>query len=170
MWLTNIIIHIVQLNWFIIKYIDSSEEINGKDPKFKIAIFRISKYKIFAKGYTPNCEDKVFVINKVKNPVPWIYVISDLNGEEIVGTIYEKELLKTKQEVFRIEKVIKRKGNKLYVKWKGWIDKKDIVWMSEYFPKLRHFGGRVKVGLDLSNYATKANLKSWNRCRCIEIC
>ena len=69
----------------------------------------------------------MFVINKVKNPVPWIYVISDLNGEEIVGTIYEKELLKTKQEVFRIEKVIKRKGNKLYVKWKGWIDKKDIV-------------------------------------------
>ena len=69
----------------------------------------------------------MFVINKVKNPVLWIYVISDLNGEEIVGTIYEKELLKTKQEVFRIEKVIKRKGNKLYVKWKGWIDKKDIV-------------------------------------------
>ena len=100
----------------------------------------------------------------------WIYVISDLNWEEIVGTIYEKKLLKTKQEVFRIEKVIKRKGNKLYVKWKGWIDKKDIVWMSEYFPKLRYFGGRVKVGLDLSNYATKANLKSWNRCRCIEIC
>ena len=58
----------------------------------------------------------------------------DLNGEEIIGTLYEKELLKTNQEEFRKEKVIKRKGNKLYVKWKGydnsfnsWIYKKDIV-------------------------------------------
>ena len=61
-------------------------------------------------------------------------VIMDLNGEEIIGTLYEKELLKTNQEEFRKEKVIKRKGNKLYVKWKGydnsftsWIYKKDIV-------------------------------------------
>ena len=75
-----------------------------------------------------------FVIKKIKNRVPWTYVISDLNGEEIVGTFYEKELQKIKQEEFRVEKVIKRKGNKLYVKWKhhdnsfnGWIDKKNIV-------------------------------------------
>ena len=75
-----------------------------------------------------------FVIKKIKNRVPWTYVISDLNGEEIVGTFYEKELQKRKQEEFRVEKVIKRKGNKLYVKWKdhdnsfnGWIDKKNIV-------------------------------------------
>ena len=61
-------------------------------------------------------------------------VISDLNGEEIVGSFYEKELQKTNQEEFRIEKVIKRKGNKLYVKWNGynnyfnsWIDKKDLI-------------------------------------------
>ena len=66
--------------------------------------------------------------------MPWTYVISDdLNGEEIVGSFYEKELQKTNQKEFRIEKVIKKKGNKLYVTWKGynnsfnsWIDKKDL--------------------------------------------
>ena len=63
-----------------------------------------------------------------------MYVITDLNGELIAGTFYEKELQKTSQKEYRIEKVIKRKGDKLYVKWKGydnsfnsWIDKKDIV-------------------------------------------
>ena len=61
-------------------------------------------------------------------------MLHDLNGEEIVGSFYEKELQKTNQKKFRIEKIIKRKENKLYVKWKGygnsfnsWIDKKDIV-------------------------------------------
>ena len=76
------------------------------------------------------------MIKKVKNTVPWTYIINDLNGEEIVGTFYEKELKKKKQikKEFRTEKVIKRKGDKLYVKWKGydnsfnsWIDKKYIV-------------------------------------------
>ena len=64
----------------------------------------------------------------------WTYVISDLNGEEIVGTFYEKELQKTNEEEFRIDKVIKRKGDKLYGKWQrynssfnNWIDEKDIV-------------------------------------------
>ena len=52
----------------------------------------------------------------IKNTVPWTYVISDLNREEIVGSAYEKELQKTNQKEFRIEKLIKRKGNKLYVK------------------------------------------------------
>ena len=74
------------------------------------------------------------MIKKVKNTAPQTYVINDLNVEEIVGTFYEKELQKTNQKEFRIEKVIKKKGDKLYVKWKGynnllnsWIDKKDIV-------------------------------------------
>ena len=70
--------------------------------------------------------------------MPWTYVISDLNGEEIVGSFYEKKPQKTNQKEFRIEKVIKRKGNKLYVKWKGynhsfnsWIDEKDLIkWVS----------------------------------------
>ena len=73
-------------------------------------------------------------IKKIKNTVPWTYVINDLNGEEINGTFNEKELQKTSQQEFRIEKVIKKKGNKLYVKWKGysssfnsWIDKKLLV-------------------------------------------
>ena len=73
-------------------------------------------------------------MSKVKNTVPWAYVINDLNGEEIVGTVYENKLQKTKQKEFRIEKVIKRKGDKLYVKWKGynssfngWIYEKDSI-------------------------------------------
>ena len=78
---------------------------------------RISKYKnIFAKGYTPNWSEEIFIVNKVKNTVPWTYEINDLNGEKIVGSFYEKELQKTNQKEFRVEKVIKKKGNKLYVK------------------------------------------------------
>ena len=98
--------------------IKDNEQINDKDPKFKVGNHvRISKYKnIFAKGYTPNWCEEVFVIKKVKNTVPWTYVIKDLNDEEITGTFYEKELQKTNQEEFRIEKVIKRKGDKIYVK------------------------------------------------------
>ena len=117
-------------------YIDFKKEVNDKDPKFKVSDHvRISKYKnIFAQGYTPNWSEEVFVIKKVKNTVPWRYIINDLNGEEIIGTFYEKELQKTNQQKFRIEKVIKKKGAKLYVKWKGydnsfniWIDKKDLA-------------------------------------------
>ena len=117
-------------------YINTSKEINNKDLKFKVGDYvRISKYKnIFAKGYMHNWSEEVFVIKKVKNTVPWTYVINDLNGEEIIGTFYGKELQKTNQEEFRIEKVIRRKGDKLYVKWKGydnsfnsWIDKGNLV-------------------------------------------
>ena len=117
-------------------YINTSKKINYKDTTFKVGDrVRISKYKnIFAKGYTPNWSEEVFVIKKVKNTVPWTYVINDLNGEEIIRTFYEKELQKTNQEDFRIEKVIIRKGNDIYVKWKGynnsfnsWIDKASLV-------------------------------------------
>ena len=117
-------------------YIDSMQHSNDKDPKFKVGDHvRISKYKnIFAKEYTPNWSEGVFVIKKVKNTVPWTYVITDLNGEEIIGTFYEKELQKTNQQEFRVEKIIKRKGDKLYVKWKGhnnssnsWLDKKYLI-------------------------------------------
>ena len=72
-----------------------------------------------AKGYTPNWSEEVFVIKKVRNTVPWTYIISDLNGEEITGTFYEKELQKANQREFRIEKILKTKRNRLYVKWKG---------------------------------------------------
>ena len=61
---------------------------------------------------------KVFVIKKYKNIVPLTYIISDLNGEESVRTFYEKELQKTNQKDFRVEEVIKKMGDKLYVKLK----------------------------------------------------
>ena len=117
-------------------YIDFKNDVNDKDPKFKVGDpVRISKYKnIFAKGYMPNWSEEIFVINKIKNTVPSTYVINDLNGEKVIGTFYEKELQKTKQQEFRIKKVIKKKADKLYIKWKGydnsfnsWIDKTDIV-------------------------------------------
>ena len=117
-------------------FAEYNEKSNEKDPKFKVGDHvRISKFKnVFVKGYTPNWSEEIFIVEKIKNTVPWTYVISDLNGEEIVGSFYEKELQKTNQKEFRIEKVIKRKGNKLYVKWKGynnsfnsWIDKKDLI-------------------------------------------
>ena len=80
----------------------------------------------------PNWFEEVFLIAKVKNTLRWTYVISDHNGEEIVGTLFEKEL-KTNQQELMIEKLIKRKCDKLYVKWKSyvnsfnsWINKKDI--------------------------------------------
>ena len=79
-------------------YINTSKKINYKDPKFKVGgRVRISKYKnIFAKGYMPHWSEEVFVIKKVKNTVPGTYVINDLNGEENVGTFYEKKLQKNK--------------------------------------------------------------------------
>ena len=99
-------------------YIHFKKEVNDKSTKFNVGgHVRISKYKnIFAKGYTPNWSEEVFVIKKVKNTVPWTYVINDLNDNEIIGIFYEKELQKTNQHKFRMEKVIKTKGDKLYVK------------------------------------------------------
>ena len=87
-------------------YINFSKEINDKDPKFKVGNHvRISKYKnSFPKGYIPNWSEKDFMIKKVKNIVLWIYVISDVNGGEIVGTLYEKELEKTNQKSLELKK------------------------------------------------------------------
>ena len=92
-------------------YIKFKRKVNDKDPKFKFGNHvRTSKYKnIFTKGYTPNWLEEVSVIKKVRNIVPWTYIISDLNGEEIIGTFYEKELQKTNQQEFGIEKVIKER-------------------------------------------------------------
>ena len=87
---------------------------NDKDPKFKV-----NGQVTISKGYTANWSDEVFVIKKVKNTVSQTYVINNLDGDEIIGTFYEKELQKTNQQQFRIAKVTIRKGDKLYVKWKG---------------------------------------------------
>ena len=75
-------------------YINFGKEANDNDPKFKVGDHaRMSKYKNnFAKGYTPNWSEDVFVIKKNKNTVSWTYVIDDLNGEETTQTFYEKEL------------------------------------------------------------------------------
>ena len=117
-------------------YIDFSKEVHDKDPKLKIGDWlRISKYKnIFARGYTPNWSEEVFVITNVENTVPRTYVISDINGEKIIETFYKKELQTPNQKEFRLEKVIKKKCDKLYVYWKerdnsfnSWIDKKDFI-------------------------------------------
>ena len=103
-------------------YIDLKKETNDKNPKFKAGDHvRISKYKnIFAKAYMHNWLEEIFVIEKIKNTVQQTYVIIDLNGEEIIGTFYEKELQRASQNKFRIEKVIEKKMI-------NWIDKKDIV-------------------------------------------
>ena len=81
-------------------YAEYNENSNKKYFKFKVCDnVRISKYEnIFAKGYTPNWSEETFVISKIKNAIPWTYIISDLNGEEITGSFYEKDLQKTSQK------------------------------------------------------------------------
>ena len=73
-------------------FVEYSEETNEKDPKLKVGDnVRISKYKnIFAKDYTPNCSEDVFVVNIVQSTVSWTYLIHDLNGKEIKGSFYGK--------------------------------------------------------------------------------
>ena len=90
--------------------------------------------KFFVKGHTTNWLEEAFLTCKIKDTVPWTYVINILNDEEITVAFCEKKLQKANQKEFRIEKVIKRKVDKLFVKWKGydnssssWIDKKGIV-------------------------------------------
>ena len=95
-------------------YAEYNENSNVIQPKFKVGYHvRTSKHKIvFAKGYTQNWSDDVFVVSKINDTFPWIYKISDLNGEKIAGSFYEKELQKTSQEKFRIKKVLKIKCDK----------------------------------------------------------
>ena len=116
-------------------YAQYNEDSNKKELKFKVGdCVRIWKYKnIFAKGYTQTWPEEIFIISKIKNTVPWTSVITDVNGEPIARTFYEKEFQKTIPEKFRIEKVIKRKRDKFYVNWKGydnsfnsWINKKTL--------------------------------------------
>ena len=104
-------------------------------PKFSIGDHdRITKKKkSFDKGYTQRLTEEVFTISKIQLAIPVTYKITDYNGEEIQGSFYEQELQKTKQDIFRIEKIIKQKGNKSLVKWLGYndwfnsrVDNKDI--------------------------------------------
>ena len=99
-------------------YAKYNQNSNKKDPKFKVGDHvKISKHKnIFAKVYAPNWSEEVFVVSKIKNIVHRTYVINDLNGEEMAGSFYKKEMQKTSQKEYIVEKILKRKGDKLYVK------------------------------------------------------
>ena len=128
-------------------YVGFGRENNDKDPKFKVGDHVIiSKYEnIFANDYLPNWSEEVFVIKKVKNTAPRTCVIDDLNGEEIAETFYQKELQKTNQIKSNFKKIIKRKGDKRYVKWKGYhysfnsqINKNDSVIQNELFFRAIH--------------------------------
>ena len=86
-----------------------------------VTMLEFQNIKSFSEKIHPNWSEEVFVVSKIKNTVPWTYdfwtyLVSDLNGEEITGSFCEKESLKPSQEEFRIEKVLKQKDDKLYVK------------------------------------------------------
>jgi hypothetical protein len=104
--------------------------------KFKVGNkVRITKKKgIFDKGFTPRWTEEIFTVSQLQYTDPPTYKITDNNGEEIQGTFYEQELQKTNQEMYRIEKVVRRKGNKSLVKWVGypqsfnsWVDNAELV-------------------------------------------
>ena len=143
---------------------DSYSEYNGyeKDPEFKIGgNVRISKFKdIFAAGYILNWSEEIFIISKIKNTVSWTYV----NGS--YWKFFWKRIAKSNQKEFRIEKIIKRKGHL----WNGKnmvihsiikLIKETYYKESQYFPKpFRKFRGNISVNINLSNYATKSDIKN----------
>ena len=115
-------------------YPDLIQEIST--PKFSLGdkVRITKKKKIFEKGYTPRWTEEVFSISKIQYTDPPTYKITDESGEEIQGTFYEQELQKTSQEIYRIEKIIKRLGNKSLVKWLGysesfnsWVDNNELI-------------------------------------------
>ena len=106
--------------------------------KPKLAIgdrVRITKKKgSFEKGYTPRWTEEVFTVSQIQYTAPITYRIRDDSGEEIQGTFYEQELQKTTQEIYRIEKLIRKRGNRSLVKWLGypdsmnsWVDNKELI-------------------------------------------
>ena len=101
-------------------------EFGGKTltPKFSIGdhVRITKKKKTFEKGYSQRWTEEVFTISKIQLPIPVTYKITDYDGEEIEGSFYEQELRKTKQDIFRIEKIIKQQGNKSTVKRLGYTD------------------------------------------------
>ena len=107
-------------------YSNKEAVVGEKKPKFKVGdVVRIGKKKkTFEKGFTTNWTEELFTIIQVQPTNPWTYKIKDWKGEEVKGTFYEPELQKSKQTVFRVEKVLKRRvknGQKeIYVKWMGY--------------------------------------------------
>lgn len=108
-----------------------------KNQKFKVGdAVRISKLRgVFAKKYLPNWSTEVFRVNKVRLTNPITYLLIDERGQEILGGFYQEQLQRVQNpDIFLVEKILKKKGNQIFVKWLGfdnthnsWIDKKDIV-------------------------------------------
>ena len=108
-----------------------NRKLTKKQPKFEVGdTVRISKYKrkIFDKGYTANWTEEIFVVSKILNTNPITYEINDLHGEKITGSFYEQELLKTEQNKYRIENVIRKDKKKALVEWSGY-DKSFNSWV-----------------------------------------
>ena len=112
---------------------------NKLTPKFSVGdeVRIIKKKKVFEKGYTTRWTEEIFTITEIQNTNPITYKLADLQGEEIKGTFYEPELQKTEQQIYRIEKIIKKEKNKSLVKWKGysdkfnsWVNNKDLIDLS----------------------------------------
>ena len=109
-------------------------------PKFSVGDeVRISKKKkVFEKGYTSRWTEEIFTIKEIRDTNPITYKLEDLQGEEIKGTFYEPELQKSKQQIYRIEKVIEEENGKSLVKWKGyndkfnsWVNNEDLIDLSQ---------------------------------------
>ena len=108
-----------EIIYIILKY-------TNKKPKFSIGDkVRVSLLKnTFEKSYTSNYSQEIFIIDNIKTSNVHYYFLKDLQGEKIEGMYYEQELLKTKQnDLFIIEKIIKKVGNKYLVKWKNYSNK-----------------------------------------------
>ena len=114
-------------------------KLNNLTPKFSVGdeVRITKKKKVFEKGYTTRWTEEIFTIKEIRNTDPITYKLEDLKGEEIKGTFYEPELQKTEQQIYRIEKIIKKEKGKSLVKWKGysdkfnsWVDNKDLINLS----------------------------------------
>ena len=111
-------------------------KINNLTPKFSVGdeVIITKKKKVFEKGYTTRWTEEIFTIKEIRNTDPITYKLEDLQGEEVRDTFYEPELQKTEQQIYRIEKIIKKEKNKSLVKWKGysdkfnsWVDNKNLI-------------------------------------------
>ena len=101
-----------------------NEPLEHPRPKFSVddKVRITKKKKTFEHGYTPRWTEEIFTVSRIQYTDPITYKITHMNGEDIQGTFYEQELQKTKQEIFRIEKIIRKRGNKCLVKWLGYPD------------------------------------------------
>lgn len=125
-----------QENVKVLKKIYSQSNINDEKPKFSVNDnVRISKFKhVFEKGYIPNWTNEIFTITNVNPTIPQTYQLKDYRNNPIQGSFYQEELAKVKHpDIFLIEKVLRKKGDKIYVKWLGfddshneWINKSDL--------------------------------------------